>query len=244
MNSQILRCASPALVGIAAALMSLSACAPRALEVAPVSTETESSWETLFDGATLDLWRGFQKDHIPSGWSVKDAVIYCAGTNGGDLITKGQWQNFDLELEWKISEAGNSGIMYRVVEVHGAPYLTGPEMQVLDDDAHPDAANDASHLSGAAYDLYAPAEDATKPAGEWNSSRILVDGTHVEHWLNGVKVVEYELFSEEWNQRVENSKWAKEPDYGRMAMGHIALQDHGDEVWYRNVRIKRLPDTQ
>jgi hypothetical protein len=204
----------------------------------------ESEWEWLFDGASLDKWRGYRMDHVPEAWSIRDSTIYCRGLDAGDLMTKGQWQNFDLRLEWKISEAGNSGIMYRVMEIYDYPYLTGPEFQVLDDAAHPDASNGPTRMAGAVYDVYPPSQDATRPAGEWNDTRILVDSTHVEHWLNGVKIVEYELFGDDWDRRIAESKWAGNPDFGRMIRGHIALQDHSDEVWYRNVRIKALSDTR
>ncbi len=211
-------------------------------EPATTAADGASEWVWLFDGSSLDKWRGYRMDHIPEAWTVQDSTIYCAGRDAGDLMTKGQWQNFDLRLEWKISEEGNSGIMYRVMEIYDFSYLTGPEFQVLDDAAYPDA--DPKGLSGAVYDVYAPIEDATRPAGEWNDTRILVDSTHVEHWLNGVKIVEYELFSDDWDQRIAESKWAGNTDFGRMIRGHIALQDHSDEVWYRNIRIKALPDTR
>jgi len=228
-----------------AALVGL-ACEPgsRAPDANAVESPVDSEWEWLFDGTSLDKWRGYRMDGVPDGWVIEDSVIHCTGVGAGDLMTKAQWENFDLRLEWKISEGGNSGIMYRSAETHDAAWLTGPELQILDDQTHADAAEGPDRLSGAAYDVYGPSESATSPVGEWNDTRILVDSTHVEHWLNGVKVVEYDLFSDDWNQRVADSKWAEAADYGRVSRGHIALQDHGDDVWFRNIRIRALPDSE
>ncbi len=223
-----------------------------------VLTESEMAegWELLFDGKTLDKWRGYKWDAAPPNWTVDEGTITCAPCVGGDvnlpgdwkasndLITKEQFQNFDFKIEWKISPAGNSGIFYRVLEAYDYPYTTGPEMQILDNVRHKDRLNGLDRSAGSAYDMYAPSEDVTRPAGEWNESRILVDSTHVEHWMNGTKIVEYDLFSDDWEQRVAESKWASNPDYGRMKTGHIGLQDHDDAVWFRNVKIKRLPDTR
>ncbi|MDX1428841.1 MAG: DUF1080 domain-containing protein [Rhodothermales bacterium] len=218
--------------------------------------EAEEGWELLFDGSSLDSWRGYKWTNVPPNWTVEDGAITCSPCVGGDaslpgdwkssndLITKEQFQNFDLRLEWRISPAGNSGIFYRVLEAYDFPYTTGPEFQILDNRRHKDSLNGPKRHAGAAYDVYAPASDATKPAGQWNTARILVDSTHVEHWINGTKVVEYVLFSDEWEERVASSKWAPNPDYGRMKTGHIGLQDHDDAVWYRNIRIKRLPNTR
>ncbi len=223
-----------------------------------VLTEREAAdgWELLFDGKSLDKWRSYKREVVSENWLVVDGAITCGPCVGGDvdlpgdwnpsndLITREQFQNFDLKLEWKISPAGNSGIFYRLSEVRVFPYDTGPEFQILDKVRHKDALYGDDRTTGAAYDVYAPVEDASKPAGEWNTARIVVDSTHVEHWINGKKVVEYELFSDDWEERVAGSKWAPNPDYGRMKTGHIGLQDHDDAVWYRNIRIKRLPDTR
>jgi hypothetical protein len=158
----------------------------------------------------------------------------------GDLITDDEFGDFELALEWKVSEGGNSGIMYRVVDAHEATYQSGPEMQVLDDARHPDGRSRLT-AAGAAYGLYPAPAGVVKPAGEWNQVRIVVKGGHVEHWLNGRKVVEYELWSPDWKARVANSKFAQWPSYGLAKKGHIALQDHGDRVAYRNIRVRALP---
>ena len=202
--------------------------------------ETDADgWQMLAAGNAH--WRGYQRDSLPPAWVVEDGALYFSGEGeGGDIVTREQYDNFELELEWKISEAGNSGIMFRVSEDHDAPWRTGPEIQVLDDAGHPDAQNGEDRLAGANYDMHGPSKNVVKPAGQWNHIRLVVNGAHVEHWMNGEKIVEYELWSEEWKQRIAESKWIDMPDYGMKQSGHICLQDHGDPVWYRNVRIRRL----
>jgi hypothetical protein len=158
---------------------------------------------------------------------------------GGDIITTRQYGDFELQLEWKISPGGNSGIMYRVTEDAEATYETGPEMQVLDDARHADGGSPLTS-AGSCFGLYPAPRGVVKPAGEWNAARILVRGSHVEHWLNGVKLLEYELGSEDWAARVAGSKFGQWPGYGKAARGYIALQDHGDEVAYRNIKLREL----
>jgi hypothetical protein len=158
---------------------------------------------------------------------------------GGDLITVDQYGDFELRLEWKIARGGNSGIMFHVTDDAGQTYETGPEMQVLDNGGHADG-RDPVTSAGSNYALHAPTRDVTRPIGEWNEVRLLVRGPHVEHWLNGVKLLEYELWSPDWEARVQASKFKTMPGYGRARRGHIALQDHGDRVSYRNIRIKTL----
>ena len=193
--------------------------------------------------ASLDAWRGFKHDSLPPGWTMDDGALYFTGDgDASDIITKEAFDDFELELEWKISEAGNSGIMYRVDEDHDYPWETGPEMQVLDDERHPDRNNGEDRHAGANYDMHAPSVKAVNPAGEWNQVRLVVDSAHVEHWMNGQKIVEYELWDEEWEEAVAESKWVDYPDYGRNRAGHIVLQDHDDPVWFRNIRIRRLGD--
>ena len=196
-------------------------------------------WRTLFDGRSLEAWRGFKKDSVPAGWQVVDGALTRVG-EAGDLITRDQFGNFELTLEWKVAEGGNSGIMFRVAETADATYETGPEMQVLDDARHKDGESRLT-AAGSAYGLYAAPAGVVKPAGQWNAVRIVVRGNHVEHWLNGTKVVEYELGSPDWEARVRNSKFKQWPGYGRAASGHIALQDHGDRVAYRDIKVRTLP---
>ncbi len=203
------------------------------------ASERADGWELLFDGDTTDEWRGFRQDSMPDGWKVVDGALTRVAP-AGDIITKKQFKNFDLQLEWKIAEAGNSGIMFRVTEDQRRAWLSGPEMQVLDDARHRDGQVPETS-AGSNYGLHAPKPGAVRAAGSWNSVRLLVRESHVEHWLNGVKVVEYELESPEWERLVSQTKFDTIPSYGRQRTGHIALQDHGDRVAYRNIKIKRLP---
>ena len=185
-------------------------------------------------------WRGFKKAELPSGWQVLDGALTRVGA-GGDIITREQYESFELTLDWKISPGGNSGIFFHVVEDIANDYVwsTGPEMQVLDNRGHADGKT-PNTSAASNFALHAPTQDVTKPVGEWNSARLIVDGPHVEHWLNGVKVVEYELWSDDWKQRVQASKFKSVPGYGSARTGHIALQDHGDWVAFRNIKIRRI----
>src|SRR5918992_1321039 len=201
--------------------------------------ERAAGWRSLFDGRTTAGWRGYKQATIPSGWQVVDGALTRVGS-GGDIITTDQFANFELALEWKVAPGGNSGIFYRVTEEGEAAYHTGPEMQVLDDARHQDGGSPLTS-AGSLYGIYAAPAGVVKPAGEWNAVRIVVNGSHVEHWLNGVKVVDYELGSSDWEKRVGEAKFKEWPAYGRAKRGHIALQDHGDWVAYRNIKIKVLP---
>lgn len=209
---------------------------------AMAETTDADGWIVLFDGSGTEHWRGYRKDAMPESWVVTDdGALYLTGEGeGGDIVTTDQYENFELELEWKISEGGNSGIMFRVSEEHDVPYRTGPEMQVLDNERHPDAKEGPDRWAGANYDMHPPSANVVHPAGEWNQVRLVVNGAHVEHWLNGQKVVDYELWSDDWKQRIAESKWIDMPEYGMEKSGYICLQDHGDPVWYRNIRIRRL----
>jgi hypothetical protein len=196
-------------------------------------------WTPLFDGKSLAGWRSFKSEAPPSGWTVSNGILARTG-KGGDLMTVGQYGSFEFELDYRIAVGGNSGIMYRVVTEGNAPYWSGPEYQILDNERHPDAKNGPDRLSGSNYDLIAPSAAVSKPAGEWNTAKIVVKGNHVEHWLNGTKVVEYEFGSPAWTTMVAESKFKVWPMYGKAPRGHIVLQDHGDLVEFRNIRIKDL----
>ncbi len=209
----------------------------------PVTNEvTSNTWVSLMDSTR---WRGYNMDHLPNNWVVKNGIIECfgkAGDMGGDIITKEQFENFELQLEWKISEGGNSGIFYNVVEdtIYHSPYQTGPEYQLLDDVGFPDPLEDWQK-TGADYAMYVANDQKTlKPVGEWNTTKIIVNNGKVEHWLNGAKIVEFDRFSEDWKEKRNSGKWSEYPDYGKASSGHLALQDHGAGVWFRNVRVKRL----
>lgn len=206
--------------------------------------EKKAGWVLLFDGKAITHWRGFKKDQVPDSWQVEDGAIALTGKGGGDLITRNQYENYEFTVDWKISEGGNSGIIYNVSEdaQYKATYHTGPEMQVLDNDRHPDAkmGKNGNRQAGANYDLIPLSTPAVKPVGQWNTAKVVVNKGQVEHWLNGKKVVTYQLGSPEWEALVKGSKFASMPGYGRIKKGHIALQDHGDKVWYKNIKIRPL----
>jgi 3-keto-disaccharide hydrolase len=200
-------------------------------------------WKVLFDGKSTDAWRGFQRDSFPSkGWVVENGTLKTVvGGDKVDLITKDKYKDFELELEWKVAPGGNSGVMYDVSEKDNQKetYYTGPEMQILDDDLHADGKNSKTS-AGALYALVAPVGKTLKPVGEFNQARLVKKGNHVEHWLNGKKIVEYELGSPELMKLIAESKFKDMPHFAKEGEGHIALQHHGQEVWFRNVRIRRL----
>jgi hypothetical protein len=203
------------------------------------ASERSAGWRLLFDGHSLEQWRGYQRQDVPSGWQAIDGELVRTG-RGGDLITREQFANFELMLDWKVEPGGNSGIFFRATETEPSIYMSAPEMQVLDDAAHADGGSSLTS-AGANYGLHPAPAGVVRPAGEWNSVRLVVNGRQVEHWLNGQKVVEYELHSPDWEARVRNSKFNDWPAYGRAMRGHIGLQDHGDRVYFRNIRIRELP---
>lgn len=240
-------------------LLVLSACETRQMDVIEGAEDTSPSdtvnvlssdeegegWEMLFAGDNFEKWKGFQSDSVPGKWVIDQNAIHFDPDeegSGGNIVTRDTYGNFELSFEWKISECGNSGVIYLASEdaQYKQPWNTGPEYQILDNSCHPDADVGAHRQSAANYDVHAPSEDLTKPVGEWNQARIVVDSSHVEHWLNGTAVVEYELGSEEWKQAIGESKWTEYPDYGTVREGHIALQDHGDPVWFRKIKIREL----
>ena len=201
--------------------------------------ERAAGWRPLFDGSTLTGWHVYHGTGAPTGWRAANGMISRVG-GSGDLVTDEQFGNFDLALDWKIQPGGNSGIIYRISDEGEATYMTGPEFQVLDDARHADG-KDPLTSAGAAYGLYPAPRGIVKPAGEWNAARIVVNGNHVEHWLNGTRTAQYDLGSSEWSKKVAASKFAAWSGYGKSSRGRIGLQDHGDSVSYRNIRIKVLP---
>jgi hypothetical protein len=194
-------------------------------------------WRLLFDGATTAGWRGFRQTTIPAGWQAIDGSLTRLGP-GGDIVTIDQFGDFELTIEWKLAPNGNSGIFYRVTEDDDVMWHTAPEYQLIDS-GYKEPLKPAQY-AGSNYDLDPPARDATRPIGTWNETRILVKGSHVEHWLNGVKVVEYELWTDAWQRRVRASKFKDFAAYGRAHRGHIGLQDHGDSVAFRNIKIREI----
>jgi hypothetical protein len=211
------------------------------LAVAATSMASAAGWKVLFDGKSTDAWRAFGRDSFPTkGWVVENGTLKTVvGGDRVDIITKDTYKDFDLELEWKVAPGGNSGVMYDVSEDEKETYFTGPEMQVLDDDLHADGKNPKTS-AGALYALVAPVGKTLKPVGEFNRARIVKKGNHVKHWLNGKKIVEYELGSPELAKLIAESKFKDMPRFAKEGQGHIALQHHGQEVWYRKVRIRRL----
>jgi Domain of Unknown Function (DUF1080) len=228
--------------GFVLAAMACSRAAPAQDPQAAMLTAEEQSagWRLLFDGKTTAGWRGFKSSTMPAGWQVKDGALTRVA-QAGDIVTDAEFKDFELTLEWKVAPGGNSGIFYRVSEAPELKWVweSGPEMQVLDDARHPDGAKPETS-AGACYGQYPAPRGVARPAGEWNQVRLVVRGSRVEHWLNGKKIVEYELGSPDWEDRVRKSKFARMPRYGREPAGHIALQDHGDWVAYRNIKIRVL----
>lgn len=200
--------------------------------------EKADGWQLLFDGNTLGGWRAFKSTEPPAGWQAVDGAIGRVG-GPGDLMTGGQFGDFELRLEWKIVAGGNSGIMFHVTGDGAQTYETGPEFQILHNAGHADGKNPLTS-AGSNYAVHAPVRDVTRPVGEWNDVRLVVKGAHVEHWMNGVKLLGYELWSPDWEARVTASKFGKMPAYGRAKSGHIVLQEHGGPVSYRNIKIKKL----
>jgi hypothetical protein len=201
-----------------------------------------AGWKVLFDGRSTTSWHGYGKRGFPArGWVIEDGCLKVeAGGGGGDIVTIDRYENFELALEFRLSRGANSGIMYRVGMEYPAPWQTGPEFQILDDaGAGLDPAD--PHSAGALYDLMPPSPDkVSRPAGEFNAARIRLQDNRVEHWLNGVKVVGCDLGGEEFRRLVDASKFSAYEAFGSIRRGHIALQDHGNEVWFRNIRVRDL----
>lgn len=203
---------------------------------------------TLFDGKSLNGWHGYNKTPGTDikNWTIIDSALVCLGAakdaHGGDLVTDKDFENFELSWEWKVDQGSNSGVMYHVVEnpKHQAPYETGPEYQIIDDIGFPGKLADWQK-AGADYAMH-PANNKKKlkPVGEWNSSKIVFNNGHVEHWLNGEKIVEFEAWDVDWKKKKADGKWKEYPDYGESKTGKIALQDHGNKAYYRNIIIKEI----
>jgi hypothetical protein len=200
--------------------------------------EKRAGWKLLFDGSTLTGWRGFKSTTPPAGWKPLNGTLVLDG-KGGDLMTVDQYADFELSLEWQISPNGNGGIMFRVAPGGENTYSTGPEFQLLHNEGHNDGKKPITS-AGSNFAVHEPARDVTKPVGQWNHIRLIVKGAHVEHWMNGEKLLEYELWSPDWDARVQASKFAKMPGYGRSKQGHLAIQDHGNWVAFRNIKIRVL----
>jgi hypothetical protein len=236
--------------GLMAAVMGLGGCsqigvAQESGSVAAPNTltaaEKRAGWKLLFDGATTQGWRGYREASAPPTWQVEDGTLTLTARGGTDLVTTAEFGDFELSFEWKISPRGNSGVMYRVIESPDAPqpYFTGPEMQVLDDGGHLDGKFD-THRAGALYDFAPPLVDAVKPVGEWNQARVVLRKGRLEHWLNGKLVAQSSYGDDAWRAAITKTKFRTMPLFGTAERGRIALQDHGDRVWYRSIKIREF----
>ena len=202
--------------------------------------EKAAGWKLLFDGKTTEGWRTFKKQSFPAkGWVVEDGWLHCQGKGGGDIISDAEFGDFELQWEWKTAPSGNGGVKYFVTETRNA--ALGHEYQMIDDERSPDATSiSGKHVTASFYDVLKPTvQPPTRPPVEINQSRILVKGNHVEHWLNGVKVLEYKCGSEAVKAAVAASKFKTTAEFGNKIKGHILLQDHQSEVWFRNVKIRQ-----
>ncbi len=240
--------------------MALTACGPRPQqeeqeEELPINTlsqqEIDEGFFLLFDGETFDGWRGYNREAFPeAGWVIEDGVLKVlgagtgeAGGQGGDIIYDQKFLDFHLKMEWKVSPAGNSGIFYLAQEVEGEPiWKSAPEMQVLCNEGHVDAmlGEDGNRMAGSLYDLVPAKPQNAHPTGEWNQVEVIVFKGTVIHRMNGENVVEYHLGTPDWERKVAGSKFAEFPWFGKYEPGYIGLQDHGDDVWFRNIRLKEL----
>jgi 3-keto-disaccharide hydrolase len=229
---------SPFPVALAIGIAAITHSTIRSVSASPQSAKAPS-WRVLFDGTSLDAWRGYKSDKVPPGWKIVDRTLAKDG-RVEDIVSKDEFGDFELEMDWKIGEAGNSGIFYRGTEEYEHIYWSAPEYQLLDDVK---ASDNKTRLTcaGAAYAIYPSPPGHLKPVGEWNTARIVARGPHVEHWLNGFKLLEYELGSPDWEAKVKASKFVEWPHYGRAPRGHIAMQgDHEGALAFRNIRIREL----
>ncbi|MBS1667302.1 MAG: DUF1080 domain-containing protein [Bacteroidetes bacterium] len=229
------------------AAFSFSVKSPIEKKIHPSNTLTESEqkggWVSLFDGKTTKGWHSYGKDKVGNRWDVEDGCLHLltSSNDHGDILTDKEFKNFDLKLEWKISPKGNSGIIFYVKEdpKYSAPYHTGPEMQVLDNDGHPDG-KIHKHRAGDLYDLIPCSKETVKPVGEWNQVEIIAKNGDLKLFLNGYNVVHTTMWNDDWKKMVGESKFKQWPDFGTFKSGKIDLQDHGNEVWFRNIKIKSL----
>jgi hypothetical protein len=229
----------------AVAAVLFSACCTKQNEL--TEKELADGWQLLFDGKTLDNWKNYNGTTAAEGWHVVDGCIQAKGTGSdanGYLVTTKQYENFELRWDWKLSKGGNSGMLYHVVEnpKFAVPYITGPEYQLIDEPNFDGKLEEWQRL-GVDYAMYLPDRSLMKinPAGEWNNSKIVFDNGHVEHWLNDVKILEFEAWTDDWHARKNNGKWSNAPEYGLAQKGVICLQDHGYPASFRNIKIKELP---
>ena len=211
-------------------------------------TSKKGGWHSLFDGKSLSGWHGFNKKGAIKNWTVVDGALVCLGAakdaSGGDIVTDKEYANFELSWSWKIDKGSNSGVLYHVVEdpKYHTTYETGPEYQLIDDNGYSEKLQDWQK-TGADYAMHlANDQKKVNPVGEWNTSKIIFNHGHVEHWLNGKKIIEFEAWSDDWNKKKAAGKWKDYPAYGLAKTGHIVLQDHGDKVYFKEIKIRELVD--
>ena len=209
--------------------------------------EKKAGWRLLFDGKTTAGWRGYRSQTMPASWKVENGSLLSRpqeSESRGDIITLDQYDDFELVLEWKMTRGNNSGVIYRATEEHNNVWESGPEFQILDNAGHLDGLNPLAS-AGACYAVFAPAKDVTRPIGQWNQTRIVARGKHVEHWLNGEKLLEYDIGSRRWQAHVKTSKFFLtaygQGNWGRALKGHIALQDYGGAIEFRNIKLRPIP---
>lgn len=221
----------------------LAACKSSSKQNEPENMKMAGEWKELFDGKSTAGWHKYGGGPVGASWQVVDGTLHFdpTGNDGGDIVTDEEFENFHLSLDWKISEKGNSGIIFLVHESpeYRFPWETGPEMQILDNDGHADG-KILKHRAGDLYDLISASPETVKKVGEWNQAEIKVLHGKLDFYLNGVQVVSTTLWDDNWKQMVANSKFKTMPGFGTFKKGRIALQDHGDKVWFRNIRIKEL----
>jgi len=206
--------------------------------------EMEKGWQLLFDGLSTKGWHGYNLREFPGCWVIEDGAFTTNSTGGGedqDIITDKIYRDFALSLEYKLTTASNSGVIFQAKEdtIYKFPYETGPEFQVIDHENWPDPLEDWQ-INGANYAMYPPVSKPFRPIGEWNHLFLVVKGNKVTQILNGEVVVEYEKYSDEWNKLRNSGKWASYPDWGKYDEGHISLQNHGTRVWYRSIKLKEI----
>lgn len=238
----------PRVTLLALAVAACSRAEERAVnDTTPVAAATtgaaDSGWVVLFDGTSLDRWRGFKRQDVPSSWKIDQGALAFApageGSARGDIMTRDAWRDFELVYSWRVAPGSNSGVMWRVSEDMQYPWQTGPEMQVLDDEKHSDG-KIPTHRAGSMFDLVAPPANVTRPVGEWNEARVLAEGSRVRLWLNGTQTADVDFASEEGKRLLAASKFRTMPRFAQNDSGHVVLQDHNDPVWYRDVRIRPI----
>jgi hypothetical protein len=219
---------------------SVPAAATTASGAATLTAEQRAAgWRSLFDGTSTSAWRGYKDQSFPAGWTIVDGVL-TKSTSSPDLVTKDKFGNFELAFDWKIAPGGNAGVFYRGTEEYDHIYWSAPEYQLLDDARHADGRSRLTS-AGADYAVYPSPAGVVKPADEWNSSLIVANGNHVQHWMNGQKLLEYDVGSPDWEAKVKASKFVDYPHYGRAPSGYIGIQgDHDGQLWLRNIRIREI----